>query len=129
MDWIPIQGNSMMPFLQPDDQVALSWQQTACIGDIILIRAQDGSLILHRALQTFNEKHPSVFIKGDRGHVIEQYSGSQVLGKVVAVKRIIKGSEIQKNFHAVFLDQCIAFCSRHGFRKLTWIMGYIHRWI
>jgi signal peptidase I len=127
MDWIPIDGNSMRPFLEPGDQIAIHWEPTINTGDILLLRNSEGTTIVHRFLKRQIDSLAPLVIRGDRSYINERYFPEQVLGKVVAIRRK-KSGRIQV-FRTNFIDQSIAIFTRLGFRKVAWVLGNVRRWI
>lgn len=83
---IPIQGNSMYPFLiEGRDHVSIKKDGTISKGDIILVKTPEHQYILHRV---YNISHDKYILMGDRNlHILEVCMKKNIIGKVYEIER------------------------------------------
>ncbi|MCF2736349.1 S24/S26 family peptidase [Bacteroides caecigallinarum] len=83
---IPIQGNSMYPFLiDGRDRVSIKEAGNISKGDIILIKTEEDQYILHRV---YNIRHEKYILMGDRNlHIMEVCMKKNIIGKVYEIER------------------------------------------
>lgn len=82
IDWIPVQGASMSPFLQPGDEVGVRWLEPAAElrpGDIVIAREPDSGWLVHRVIGRWR-------LKGDSSFAFDSLTRSQIWGKVIEVR-------------------------------------------
>lgn len=87
--WIPIAGESMLPLLQPGDQVLVSHGHADVRpGDIIVVW-HSGRLLIHRLVRiSGNGKHRTFVTKGDNTLRFDSpVSAEEIIGKAIAIKR------------------------------------------
>lgn len=87
--WIPVAGESMLPLLQPGDQVLVSHNYADIRpGDIIVIW-QAGRLLIHRIIRIGGDgTHRTIFTKGDNARQFDSPVGAEeIIGKAIALKR------------------------------------------
>ncbi len=87
--WIPVSGESMLPLLQPGDQVLVAHGYTGVQpGDIIVIW-QAGRLLIHRIIRiSGNGKHRTFFTKGDNALLFDSpVRAEEIIGQAIAIKR------------------------------------------
>ncbi len=101
MDWIALEGKSMMPFLDAGDRVGVKWLSgddwnDLVEGDVVLGRNPQGGWILHRILSCprVAGENPEWVTKGDSSITAETFARNELWGRVVAVKRGEEGPEI-----------------------------------
>jgi len=88
--WLPLSGESMVPFLPSGSRVLVS--QTAAeqisFGNLLLYEAE-GTIICHRVLRRRREGRSYAFLaKGDGWRKTDPWiSADQVIGKVIAIHR------------------------------------------
>lgn len=85
---IPISGNSMEPFLKEGDRVKVLPRKFYLPGDVLLFFNFYGKVWCHRLI-FFNFKEGNIFfcLKGDNSENREMVSFSNIIGKVVFIKR------------------------------------------
>lgn len=83
---IPIEGNSMYPFLvDRRDCVFIKRESNIKIGDIVLVRMPDKQYILHRV---YNIIHEQYILMGDGNiHAMEVCQQSNIIGKAYKIER------------------------------------------
>ena len=87
--WLPVLTDSMMPLLQPGDQVQVSKivAEEVRFGDIVVFRRGD-ELIVHRVLKKWHTANGVHFSeKGDAGYAYGLISAGNVVGRVIRVKK------------------------------------------
>lgn len=87
--WIPVAGESMLPLLQPGDQVLVSHNYADVRpGDIVVIW-QAGRLLIHRIIRIRDDgTHRTFFTKGDNALQFDSPVGAEeIIGKAIALKR------------------------------------------
>lgn len=86
---VPIEGNSMRPFLKKGDTVYLSpLDHTPKRGDVVLYTRRDGSYVLHRVAK--KEKSGVYLMLGDSQATLEPVSKDRVLAEATSAVRIGK---------------------------------------
>jgi signal peptidase I len=86
--WLAVQTGSMVPLIQPGDQVLINKVMAAHIGcgDIVVFR-RGGSMIVHRILKKLHTDKGICFIeKGDNSPSRGIFSADKVIGRVAMVK-------------------------------------------
>ena len=86
--WLAVKTDSMMPLIQPGDQVLISRVIAEHIGrgDIIVFK-RGGSMIVHRVLKKLCTDKGICFIeKGDNSRGRGIFSADNVIGRVIMVK-------------------------------------------
>ena len=81
---IPVRGESMVPTLQPADQLIIKAQPTYQIGDVLVYDYFQGKILVHRLLKIQNNTY---FCKGDNSFRLEDIKKDQILGKVTTIMR------------------------------------------
>ena len=97
---IPVQGNSMRPFLREGDRVkVLHGQEGLHRGDIVAYQL-NRTLIIHRLLKKVDvdgELH--YLLKGDNAAAVDPVvPGSKIIGRAVALQRTYKWSRLDTLF-------------------------------
>lgn len=116
MEWICVSGDSMAPFLQSGDAVAVDWLERADelrrfpIGSVLLARESGdaGEWILHRVTHHSTER---IFTKGDSSFAWDSFNGSEVWG-IVREIRLQAEPQRPRAFTVSSLDRLIARFSR-----------------
>lgn len=81
---IKIGGSSMLPIILPSDTAVVLKNKEYAIGDILLFLYESNHIIIHRLLKIMNGKY---YCKGDNSFRLEIVNYSDILGKVILVKR------------------------------------------
>lgn len=104
---IPIKGSSMYPFLKEGDLVMVLPKKVYFPGDVLLFFNFYGKIWCHRFIFfSFKEGRVLFYLKGDNSSSKEVVPLSNIIGKVVSVKRdgnILKISPL-KNFYFWWKD-------------------------
>ena len=122
-DWIPVEGNSMRPFLNPGDFISVDWKhpQSPSLGDLVL--GKSGELwIIHRMI---GMKNKNFLIKGDASFVCEEMTENEIWGKVIAWKK--SGTDRIFTHNKNSLDIIIALLGRYEFRRCAKFFGLLKR--
>ena len=117
MDWLQIQGRSMLPLLSPGDFVGIQWihgdpgpKSFPVLGEIILTQSPEKDWVVHRVIDLKPEAPQHFWIKGDSAFAAEKVLGHQIWGKVVAIRSSDSPRIIPIKINA--LDGTIARVSR-----------------
>jgi len=81
---VKVGGSSMMPVILPTDTAVVLKSEDYTIGDVLLFLYEDNHIIIHRLLKILNGMY---YCKGDNSFRIEIIQHSDILGKVLAIKR------------------------------------------
>ena len=85
--WLPVLTDSMVPLLQPGDQVLVSRivAEGVRFGDIVVFRRGD-DLIVHRVLKKWHTPKGVYFSeKGDAGYAHGLIRSDNIVGRVIRV--------------------------------------------
>lgn len=97
-------GNSMYPlFYNKRDTASVRKADKFGVGDVILYRRSDGSLVLHRIVK---KRKGVIICSGDNQDVLEEVDGERILGKMVAFvrkgKRHTTANVIYRTYSAIW---------------------------
>lgn len=108
-------GNSMLPTIQDnEDVVLLKETQEVEIGDIVLVEIEKGHYIMHRVLKMDGT---NLTLKGDNNKGTEKASLTDVLAKVVSIKKgEAKVKDVNNDGRPDAMD---TFCKTSSFRLDT----------
>lgn len=111
-----VTGSSMRPSLEDGDRVTLAPvnPETLKIGDLVLFRRQDESLVLHRLVKRKGGPQPTLIFKGDAVAELDEPVGpDQVLATVIKIERL--GQEVYRQGPAsALLNRLLAEYSMMG---------------
>jgi len=87
--WVPVQGPSMLPFLQPGDDVWLAPAPAKLRRGDVLVLATPAGLVVHRLLRADSWAQPQrLWTQGDNNRLPDPPARAPaLLGRVLAVRR------------------------------------------
>lgn len=81
---IKVGGSSMLPIILPTDTAVVLKSEDYAIGDVLLFLYENNHIIIHRLLKILDGMY---YCKGDNSFRIEMIQYSDILGKILAIKR------------------------------------------
>lgn len=81
---IKVVGSSMLPIILPTDTAVVLKSEDYAIGDVLLFLYENNHIIIHRLLKILDGMY---YCKGDNSFRIEMIQYSDILGKILAIKR------------------------------------------
>jgi hypothetical protein len=130
LDWIKVSGDSMRPFILSGDYIGVDWVDaedvSPKVGELVLGKneGEEGWLV-HRMVASSSKSPRQFVIKGDASYVSEEFSRSQIWGRVVAFRKKSSGTEHSLGVNAV--DRVIAWCSVREWRRAVFLFGFLRR--
>lgn len=134
---VPIEGESMRPFLRSGDSVRVSWETKGLPreGEIVCFRSQEGKWIVHRVIGV-DETTGQFLTKGDFAIQLDPLASNVLWGRCEAVQK--KGRSHPKTLQLKKRDRFIAKLSRESMgsplskkihRAFSLLLGFSRRFI